>query len=79
MHSQSKYVEAANRLDAGFAKIDDAEEIFIDTHRNAPKPHSDCLYGLIGEIARAGSNDTEANPYAIGASAPQHWLTLALR
>lgn len=69
MHSQSKYVEAANRLDAGFAKIDDAEEIFIDTHRNAPKPHSDCLYGLIGEIAKAGSNDTEANAYAVAASA----------
>ena len=31
MHNPSKYEEAANRLDAGFAKIDDAEEIFIDT------------------------------------------------
>lgn len=69
MHNPSKYEEAANRLDAGFAKTDDTDEIFIDTHRNAPKPHSDCLYGLIGDIARAGSNDTEANPYAIAASA----------
>lgn len=69
MHNQSKYEEVANRLDAGFAKVDDAEESIVDTHRNAPKPHSDCLYGLIGEIARAGSNDTEANPYAIAASA----------
>ena len=69
MHNQSKYEEAASRLDAGFAKIDDAEEISVDTHRNAPKPHSDCLYGLIGDIARSGSNDTEANPYAIAASA----------
>ena len=40
-----------------------------DTHRNAPRPHADCLYGLIGEIARAGSADTEANAYAIAASA----------
>jgi hypothetical protein len=40
-----------------------------DNHRNAPKPHQDCLYGLIGEIAKAGSTDTEANPFAIAASA----------
>ena len=40
-----------------------------DHHRNAPQPHSDCLYGLIGEIARAGSDNTEANPYGIAASA----------
>lgn len=43
-------------------------ELSIDTHRNAPRPHPDCLYGLIGEIAKAGSNDTEANTYAVAAA-----------
>lgn len=41
----------------------------VDNHRNAPQPSDDCLYGLIGDIARAGSKDTEANPFAIGANA----------
>jgi hypothetical protein len=36
-----------------------------DHHRNAPAPDPVCLYGLIGEVARAGSENTEANPYAI--------------
>lgn len=45
------------------------DEIFIDIHRNAPKPDPACLYGLIGDIARAGSADTEANPFAIAAAA----------
>lgn len=40
-----------------------------DHHRNAPRPHADCLYGLVGDIARAGSENTEANPYGIAASA----------
>jgi hypothetical protein len=48
---------------------DEGLEGDADTHRNAPKPHPECLFGLIGEIARAGSKDTEANPYAIAASA----------
>lgn len=42
---------------------------FADLHRNAPKPDPACLYGLIGDIARAGSADTEANPFAIAAAA----------
>ncbi|PJC20465.1 MAG: hypothetical protein CO065_05515 [Comamonadaceae bacterium CG_4_9_14_0_8_um_filter_57_21] len=63
---KSKYEEAANRLDSGFAKDDD---VFIDTHRNAPRPSPDCLYGLIGDIARAGSDNTEANAYAVAAAA----------
>lgn len=45
------------------------DDILIDTHRNAPKPSADCLYGLVGEIARAGSDNTEANPFAVAASA----------
>ena len=40
-----------------------------DHHRNAPKPSPDCLYGLVGDIARAGSDNTEANPYAVAMSA----------
>lgn len=40
-----------------------------DNHRNTPRPDPACLYGLIGEIAKAGSATTEANPYAVAASA----------
>ena len=36
-----------------------------DLHRNAPRPDPACLYGLIGEVAHAGSETTEANPYAV--------------
>jgi hypothetical protein len=36
-----------------------------DHHRNAPRPDPACLYGLVGDVARAGSETTEANPYAI--------------
>ena len=39
-----------------------------DTHRNAPQPDPVCLYGLVGDVARAGSEETEANPYAIAAN-----------
>lgn len=46
-----------------------AEDDTPDNHRNAPRPSSDCLYGLIGEIAAAGSDTTEANPFAIAANA----------
>lgn len=44
------------------------EDVFIDTHRNAPRPDPACLYGLVGDVARAGSDNTEANPYAIAAA-----------
>jgi len=47
-------------------KLDDD---FVDLHRNAPRPDPACLYGLVGDIARAGSADTEANPYAIAITA----------
>lgn len=39
-----------------------------DYHRNAPKADPQCLYGLIGDVARAGAEKTEANPYAIAAN-----------
>ena len=44
-------------------------DTLADTHRNAPRPDPACLYGLVGDIAQAGSNNTEANPYAVAASA----------
>lgn len=40
----------------------------LDNHRNAPKPDPACLHGLIGEVAIAGSTETEANAYAIAAN-----------
>lgn len=47
----------------------DQDDALADTHRNAPRPDPACLYGLVGDIAQAGSNNTEANPYAVAASA----------
>ena len=43
-------------------------DIFVDTHRNAPRPDPACLYGLVGDVAQAGSSNTEANPFAIAAA-----------
>jgi hypothetical protein len=40
----------------------------LDNHRNAPRPDPACLYGLVGDVARAGGETTEANPYAIAAN-----------
>jgi hypothetical protein len=57
---------AAPERSTGASGIND--DIFIDTHRNSPRPDSACLYGLVGDVARAGSNNTEANPFAIGAA-----------
>lgn len=37
-------------------------------HRNAPQPDHTCLYGLIGDVARAGSEGTETNAHAIAAN-----------
>lgn len=37
-----------------------------DPNQGPPVPSSACLYGLIGDIARAGSENSEANPFAIG-------------
>jgi len=39
-----------------------------DNHRNAPRPDPACLYGLVGDVARAGGDTTEANPYAVAAN-----------
>ena len=45
-----------------------SEDDSPDTHRNAPQPDPVCLYGLVGDVARAGSEGTEANAYAIAAN-----------
>ena len=53
-----------------FESLENAELVEeVDNHRNAPRPDPACLYGLVGEIAKAGSETTEANPFAIAASA----------
>jgi hypothetical protein len=40
----------------------------VDSHRNAPKPDTAMLYGLIGDVARAAAETTEANRYAAAAA-----------
>jgi hypothetical protein len=40
----------------------------FEIHRNPPQPAENCLYGLVGDVARAGSAETETNPYAIAAN-----------
>lgn len=50
------------------ALIAAAEDETLDNHRNAPRPDPACLYGLVGEVARAGGNTTEANPFAVAAN-----------
>jgi hypothetical protein len=50
--------------EGGLGADDDA----VDSHRSAPLPDPACLYGLVGDVARAGSDNTEANPYAIAAN-----------
>lgn len=58
---------AATNSSNGIEIRDQPDEV-APSHRNAPQPDSQCLYGLIGEVARAGSNDTETNAYAIAAN-----------
>lgn len=55
--------EAAPDFD-GYHQQDDV----VPPHRNAPQPTAECLYGLIGEVARAGSDGTETNAHAIAAN-----------
>lgn len=56
-------------IGSNVVSIDQLHDCIADTHRNAPRPDPACLYGLVGDIAHAGSNNTEANPYAVAASA----------
>lgn len=65
-----KYQPPLRKLSADDYAGDDLPDIDgpLDNHRNAPKPDAAALYGLVGDVARAGSADTEANPYAIAAN-----------
>lgn len=45
-----------------------ADDEALDNHRNAPRPDPACLYGLVGDVARAGGDTTEANPFAVAAN-----------
>jgi len=67
--SKNEYAHFAEQLDADIAERNGGapppQDDGPDHHRNAPVPDPACLYGLIGDVARAGSENTEANPYAI--------------
>ena len=61
-------------LEAAQAKLREREPLKGDIedpdhHRNAPRPDPACLYGLIGDIARAAGATTEASPYATALNA----------
>lgn len=45
-----------------------ADDDDLDNHRNMPRPDPAALYGLMGDVARAGGDTTEANPFAIAAN-----------
>ena len=47
---------------------DDEDGASVVGHRNAPDADPACLYGLIGDVARAGSEGTETNAVAIAAN-----------
>lgn len=49
-------------------EIDDQADHVLPAHRNAPQPDLECLYGLIGEVAHAGSDGTETNAFAVAAN-----------
>ena len=55
---------ATSPLDA----TDDDDGAAVAAHRNAPGADPACLYGLIGDVARAGSEGTETNAVAIAAN-----------
>lgn len=59
---------AASCASAAMATAPFVDAVPEDNHRNAPRPDPACLYGLLGDVARAGSCNTEANPYAIAAA-----------
>lgn len=54
------------RLHGAPASADDEADMV--GHRNAPVPEDACLHGLVGEVARAGSEDAETHAHAIAAN-----------
>ncbi len=59
--------QSPERLQKSDLSESDADPL-MTAHRNAPQPDPACLYGLVGDVARAGSDGTETNPYAIAAN-----------
>ncbi len=55
-------------LDDDIAKRRADDPDAIDPHRNAPKADPAMFYGMVGEVARLGSENTEANPVAVAMS-----------
>jgi putative DNA primase/helicase len=49
-------------------EVNDGGEETAINHRNAPEAGERCLYGLIGDVARAGSEGTETNAIAVAAN-----------
>lgn len=47
---------------------DECGDADVVAHRNAPEGDPACLYGLIGDVARSGSDGTETNAHAIAAN-----------
>ncbi|HQO28869.1 MAG TPA: hypothetical protein PKY22_05015 [Accumulibacter sp.] len=60
--------DAGSPLHAASSPDDEHDEAAMAAHRNAPQPDPACLYGLIGDVARAGSEGTETNAHAIAAN-----------
>ena len=58
---------SASRIDEGIKSKSASDD--DDHHRNAPRPDPACLYGLIGDIARAAGATTEASPFATALNA----------
>ena len=58
----------ASHAESSLDAIDDDDGATVVAHRNAPDADPVCLYGLIGDVARVGSEGTETNAYAIAAN-----------
>ncbi len=53
---------------AATASENDASDVPMIAHRSPPQPDPACLYGLIGDVALTGSDNSETNPFAIAAN-----------
>ncbi len=61
-------VTPASHATSPFDATDDDDSAAVVAHRNAPDADPVCLYGLIGDVALAGSDGTETNAVAIAAN-----------
>ena len=60
--------DAGSPSHAASSPDDEHDAAAMAAHRNTPQPDPACLYGLIGDVARAGSEGTETNAHAIAAN-----------